>query len=70
MRRFTLYVETPKGLRRRDGVETLWERVERLREYIESTRFALTLDDVVHDYQSGKHRYAPPYKTFHPNEEA
>jgi hypothetical protein len=37
--------------------ESLWERVERLKEYIDSPRFALTLDDVVHDYQSGKHRY-------------
>jgi hypothetical protein len=38
--------------------ESLWERVERLKEYIDSPRFALTLDDVVHDYQSGNHRYA------------
>jgi hypothetical protein len=38
--------------------ETLSERVRRLRPYIDSTRFALTLDDVIYDYLTGRHRYA------------
>jgi hypothetical protein len=38
--------------------ETLTQRIERLRPYIESTRYALTEDDVRHDYETGKHRYA------------
>lgn len=44
--------------RRRDGGETLPDRLERLRPYWSSTRFALTWDDVRHDYISGRHRYA------------
>jgi hypothetical protein len=38
--------------------ETLAQRIARLRCYIDSTRFALTLDDVIYDYTTGNHRYA------------
>ena len=38
--------------------ETLVQRIMRLWPLIESTRFALTLDDVIYDYSSGKHRYS------------
>jgi hypothetical protein len=39
-------------------VETLCDRIQRLTPFIESSRFALTEDDVRADYESGKHRYA------------
>jgi len=38
--------------------ETLLERCMRLYVYWGSTRFALTLDDVLWDYTTGRHRYA------------
>lgn len=40
------------------GRETLADRIARLRPYINSTRFALTEDDVRHDYETGRHKYA------------
>lgn len=38
--------------------ETLAERIHRLRHYIESTRYALTEDDVRWDYETGRNRYS------------
>jgi hypothetical protein len=38
--------------------ETLSDRMVRLGPWIESTRFALTADDVRWDFENGRHRYA------------
>lgn len=38
--------------------ESLSDRIGRLRCYTHSTRFALTVDDVIYDYTTGRDRYA------------
>lgn len=53
----TSYEERCEREDEEDRLETLARRLERLDNYITSTRFALTEEDVRHDFEHGN-RYA------------